>query len=210
MDQSSRRCAMLSARFDRQWIVPDHRLMNRSTPEPCGRHGRQADFCHGARGHSPTCWSGNYLHCSIPDLHHYKGSSAVAFIRSGPMRRRRNRTCARKSCRRSPQRYGAPVTPEDLFAYIAAVMAHPAFTARFKADLVRPGLRVPLTADKTLCSTRRSRSDAKSSGCIATASASSMRPPAGRKARRACRRTRGRPFPPTAPFPARPSRCRRP
>ncbi len=45
---------------------------------------------------------------------------------------------------------GAPVTPEDVMAYIAAVMAHPAFTARFKADLVRPGLRVPLTADKAL------------------------------------------------------------
>jgi hypothetical protein len=29
-------------------------------------------------------------------------------------------------------------------------MAHPAFTARFKADLVRPGLRVPLTADVKL------------------------------------------------------------
>jgi Type ISP C-terminal specificity domain len=31
-------------------------------------------------------------------------------------------------------------------AYLAAVMAHPAFTMRFKDDLVRPGLRVPLTA----------------------------------------------------------------
>src|SRR5437588_8760663 len=35
-------------------------------------------------------------------------------------------------------------------AYLAGVMAHPAFTARFKADLVRPGLRVPLTADAKL------------------------------------------------------------
>ena len=35
-------------------------------------------------------------------------------------------------------------------AYLAAVMAHPAFTARFKADLVRPGLHVPLTADAKL------------------------------------------------------------
>ncbi len=35
-------------------------------------------------------------------------------------------------------------------AYLAGVMAHPAFTARFQADLVRPGLRVPLTADATL------------------------------------------------------------
>ena len=31
--------------------------------------------------------------------------------------------------------------------YLAAVMAHPAFTARFADDLVQPGLRVPLTAD---------------------------------------------------------------
>ena len=35
-------------------------------------------------------------------------------------------------------------------AYLAAVMAHPAFTLRFKADLVRPGLHVPLIADAKL------------------------------------------------------------
>ena len=32
-------------------------------------------------------------------------------------------------------------------AYIAAVAAHPAFTARFQEDLSTPGLRIPLTAD---------------------------------------------------------------
>src|SRR3954465_7735539 len=42
--------------------------------------------------------------------------------------------------------YGAPVSAEDVFAYIAAIMAHPAFTTRFATDLVRPGLRLPLTA----------------------------------------------------------------
>jgi hypothetical protein len=46
--------------------------------------------------------------------------------------------------------YGTRVTPEDMMAYIAAVLAHPAFTARFEKDLVRPGLRVPLTADAAL------------------------------------------------------------
>ena len=46
--------------------------------------------------------------------------------------------------------YGRPVTAEDVLAYIAGVMAHPAFTARFKTDLVRPGLRLPLTADADL------------------------------------------------------------
>ncbi len=35
-------------------------------------------------------------------------------------------------------------------AYIAAAMAHPAFTSRFAGDLVQPGLRIPLTADAKL------------------------------------------------------------
>lgn len=42
------------------------------------------------------------------------------------------------------------VSPEDVMAYLAAVMAHPAFTKRFLPDLVQPGLRVPLTADPEL------------------------------------------------------------
>jgi len=46
--------------------------------------------------------------------------------------------------------HGQPVKPQDVMAYLAAVMAHPAFTARFKTDLVRPGLRVPVTADAKL------------------------------------------------------------
>ena len=46
--------------------------------------------------------------------------------------------------------YGKPVTAPDVMAYIAALLAHPAFTARFKEDLIRPGLRVPITADAAL------------------------------------------------------------
>ena len=46
--------------------------------------------------------------------------------------------------------FGAPVDPVDVFAYVAALLAHPAYTAKFAADLVRPGLRVPLTASAAL------------------------------------------------------------
>ena len=46
--------------------------------------------------------------------------------------------------------YGAPVDPVDVFAYVAALLAHPAYVETFKGDLVRPGLRVPLTADAAL------------------------------------------------------------
>lgn len=35
--------------------------------------------------------------------------------------------------------FGAPVERVDLVAYIAGVLAHPAYTASFAEDLVRPG-----------------------------------------------------------------------
>lgn len=46
--------------------------------------------------------------------------------------------------------YGRTISPDDMMAYIAGVMAHTAFTARFKTDLVRPGLRLPITAEADL------------------------------------------------------------
>jgi hypothetical protein len=46
--------------------------------------------------------------------------------------------------------YGQSITAEDVMAYLAAVMAHPAFTTKFAPDLVQPGLRLPFTADKSL------------------------------------------------------------
>jgi hypothetical protein len=46
--------------------------------------------------------------------------------------------------------YGQSIKAEDVMAYIAALMAHPAFTARFAPDLLRPGLRIPVTAEAAL------------------------------------------------------------
>jgi Type ISP C-terminal specificity domain len=47
--------------------------------------------------------------------------------------------------------YGHAVSPEDVMAYIAAAMAHPAFTARFAKDLIRPGLRFPHRRCSAFC-----------------------------------------------------------
>lgn len=48
------------------------------------------------------------------------------------------------------QRYGRPVSAEDVFAYIAGIAAHPGYTAKFQEDLSTPGLRVPITASAEL------------------------------------------------------------
>jgi predicted helicase len=34
--------------------------------------------------------------------------------------------------------YGGAPKPDDVFAYVAALLANPAYTEKFKADLVRP------------------------------------------------------------------------
>ena len=45
---------------------------------------------------------------------------------------------------------GIAVSAPYLMSYFAAVAAHPAYTARFRSDLVQPGLRLPVTADASL------------------------------------------------------------
>ncbi len=88
--------------------------------------------------------------CSlIPDQHHYNGRGGRVYPLWADAQATQSNV-REDVLQALAKAHGAPVSAEDLFAYIAAVMAHPAFTARFKADLVRPGLRVPLTADKTL------------------------------------------------------------
>jgi len=86
----------------------------------------------------------------MPDHDHYKGSFAGRVF---PLWR--DRAAVQPNIKPAfltylAKIYGKPVKAEDVMAYIAAVMAHPAFTARFAPDLVRPGLRVPVTADWTL------------------------------------------------------------
>ncbi len=46
--------------------------------------------------------------------------------------------------------YRRAVTAEDLIAYVAGVMANPAYTVRFQTELAQPGLRVPFTTNPKL------------------------------------------------------------
>lgn len=50
------------------------------------------------------------------------------------------------------QRIGVEVSGLDLLCYVAAIVSHPGYTARFAEQLETPGVRVPLTADADLFS----------------------------------------------------------
>lgn len=133
--------------FDRQWIIPDNRLINRPNP------GLWSAM-------SPVQVHLTYLHRTAPkhgpaatvtglitDLDHYHGRGGRAIplwldhaattpnVRPGIVAH-------------IASVVGADVGAEDIYAYIVGVVASPGFTSRFADDLSTPGLHVPLTADR--------------------------------------------------------------
>jgi predicted helicase len=136
--------------FDRQWIIPDARLINQPNPTLWKVYSTRQVHLTALERVSPSYGPAITLTNLIPDLDHYKGSFGG---RVHPLWRdhgasQTNIKPALLAC--LAKVFGQPVKPEDVLAYLAAIMAHRAFTARFKVDLIRPGLRVPFTADAKL------------------------------------------------------------
>ncbi|MDG4892662.1 N-6 DNA methylase [Mesorhizobium sp. WSM4976] len=137
--------------FDRQWIIPDARLINQPNPALWGSYSPKQVFLTALERASPRSGPAVTFTGLIPDLDHFNGRGG----RAHPLWRD-----AAAKVPNIPTEllgvladvYGHAVSAEDVMAYLAAAMAHPAFTARFQDDLVQPGLRVPLTADPALFS----------------------------------------------------------
>lgn len=132
--------------FDRQWIIPDNRLINQPNPGLWAATSAQQIFITVPHDRSPTAGPSSTATAVVPDLHHYHGRggrvvplwldgvASVANVRPGLL----------EFLSRSMD---LAIGASDVFAYIVGVTANPAFTARFAEDLSTPGVRVPLTAD---------------------------------------------------------------
>jgi type ISP restriction-modification system protein/N-6 DNA methylase len=130
--------------FDRQWIIPDNRVLNRPNPELWRSHGEKQVYLTAPSDRSPTAGAALSFTTLIPDLHHYNGRGGRVF----PLWRDAGATTANlppKLLEFLTAEYKTPVTAEDFAAYLAGVAANPAYTARFQADLAQPGLRIPIT-----------------------------------------------------------------
>jgi len=137
--------------FDRQWIIPDNRLINRPNPELWELYSDNQVYLTAPSDRSPTAGPALTFTSLIPDLHHYNGRGGRAF----PLWRDHDASVPNVQPNLLTflsDKYQRPVSAEDVIGYIATVAAHPAFTERFKSDLVQPGLKVPLTADGELFS----------------------------------------------------------
>lgn len=135
--------------FDRQWIIPDNRLLNQANPTLWAWHSAHQVYLTAPHDRTPTNGPALTFTALMPDLHHYAGRGGRAFpLWSNAVGTQPNMQPSLLA--KLGETYGAPVSSEDALAYIAAVAAHPAYTARFAPDLVQPGLRIPVTADATL------------------------------------------------------------
>ena len=121
--------------FDRQWIVPDHRLLSRARPELWSRESAEQIYVTAVERASPKHGPAISITDLIPDHDHFKGSFGGRVYPLWADAKAETPNIRPELLALLTQTYGAPVTPEDALAYIAAIMAHPAFTARFAADL---------------------------------------------------------------------------
>ena len=135
--------------FDRQWIIPDGRLINRPNPTLWEDQSNQQVYLTALRAHAPTTGPAVTFSAAIPDLDRYHGRGGRIF----PLwadRRAQVPNLKIGLLREMGEALEVAVSAPDLMAYFAAVAAHPAYTARFRSDLVQPGLRFPMTAEATL------------------------------------------------------------
>jgi len=133
--------------FDRQWIIPDNRVINRPNPELWEIRSDQQIYLTAPSDRTPTSGPALTMSAIVPDLHHYNGRGGRTFPLWG------DGDASEPNVRPGllaflTKKWGQAVSAEDMFGYIVAVAAHPAFTARFQEDMSTPGLRIPLTADR--------------------------------------------------------------
>lgn len=135
--------------FDRQWIIPDSRIINQPNPELWESRSKRQIYLTAPSDRSPTAGPAISFTALIPDLHHYNGRGGRVFplYRNGGAP---HDNISPQTLESLAKQYQKVVPPEDFFAYLAAVAAHPAYTARFRKELAQPGLRIPITTESKL------------------------------------------------------------
>jgi Type ISP C-terminal specificity domain/N-6 DNA Methylase len=142
--------------FDREYILADPRLADRLRMSLWNIRGRHQVYASIQHDKALKAGPGVIFTHLIPDQHHfaarggkviplYKHSQTQDWSSNIPLDFRQYLAA----------RLGgdSAIIPEDVFAYIAAIAAHPGYTQIFWESLRRPGIRVPFTADKDLWAT---------------------------------------------------------
>ena len=118
--------------FDRQWLIGDARLLNDPRPKLWKAWSEKQIFITALEASAPKAGPAVTLTSLIPDQDHYKGSFGGRVFPLWADAKGKQSNVRAAVLQTLAKAQGAPVGAEDFFVYIVAVMAHPAFTARFQ------------------------------------------------------------------------------
>ncbi|MEV4344767.1 type ISP restriction/modification enzyme [Actinoplanes sp. NPDC049596] len=137
--------------FDRQWIIPDNRLMARSRPPLWAVRSNKQVYLTELHSEPPTNGPPITFTAHVPDIHHYRGSGAGRAI---PLYRDSAGTdpnFAPRLIEFLSRALGLSINEHDLLAYIAGTVCHGGYTEKFSRSLSSGGgVRVPLSYDPEL------------------------------------------------------------
>jgi hypothetical protein len=136
--------------FDRQWLIPDNRVVDFIRPDLWRVRSDKQVYLTEPRNEPVRGGPAITFTADPPDMHHYQGSRGGAVV---PLYRDREgsvQNVAPGLLDFLGRKLDMVVSGEDLFAYTAAVSAHPGFTTRYAKELDAPGVRIPLTANSFL------------------------------------------------------------
>jgi len=136
--------------FDRQWLLPDNRLINRANPQLWNAYSNNQIYLTALRAHSPSSGPSLSITGLIPDMDHYRGSFGGRVFPLWANAEATQPNLSAKLLAELGGSFGREVTAPEMMAYIAAIAAHPSYIERFSAHLKQPGLRIPITACSSL------------------------------------------------------------
>lgn len=136
--------------LDRQWIIPDKRVLNRPNPTLWGTESAAQVYLTAPNSDSPTSGPAVTGSATPPDMHHHRGHGGG---RVYPMWADAAATIPNvrgEVLDQLGRQYGRQVGVDEVVAYVVGIASHPGYVATFAADLATPGVRIPVTSDITL------------------------------------------------------------
>lgn len=133
--------------FDRQWLIPDSRLIHRPSPDLWMARVPSQVFAVEQHAHPISGGPGIVFSGLIPDMHFFnnRGGRVLPLLHPDA-----SSNTALALLEVLGDLFKRNVPANDLLAYLAGIAAHATFTQHFSDELTTPGIRVPITTDAAL------------------------------------------------------------
>ncbi len=133
--------------FDRQWILPDSRLMEMPRPDLWAARVPGQVFVIEQHMQQISDGPGIVVSALIPDFHYFnvRGGRTLPFLYPD-----QTPNLAPGLTTALTRALDHEVTAPAVLAYIAGVVSHPGYTQTFADELTTPGIHVPFTTDPIL------------------------------------------------------------